>query len=61
MPEITEAQFARYVGVQKGGYFNMFDSQARFATGLRKEAYFEILRSYSELAKKYPKVLEKNK
>ena len=50
--EFTDQQlknFARYVRVQMGGRYNMFDPRARAATGLSQDEYTFIIKNYSEL------------
>ena len=51
--EITKGQFLMYKAVQESGMFNMFDPRARGLTGLDKETYVEILKTYDELENKY--------
>ena len=52
---ITLEQFNAFRAVQFGGSFNMMSPQARAATGLRKDVYFEILQNYEALEAKYGK------
>ena len=50
--EFTEQQlknFKKYVRVQMGGRYNMFDPRARAATGLSQDEYTFIIKNYSEL------------
>lgn len=54
----TKEQFAAYVRVQYIGLWNMFSQEAIEATGLDKETYLKILRSYEALALKYPEVIK---
>lgn len=54
----TKEQFAAYVRVQYSGLWNMFSQEAMEATGLDKETYMKILRSYEALALKYPEVIK---
>ena len=51
--KITKEQFHAYQKVQFRGLWNMFDSQAREATGLPREVYVAILTQYDELQKEY--------
>ena len=57
----TKEQFAAYVRVQYSGRWNMFSQEAIEATGLDKETYLRILRSYEALALKYPEVIKEAK
>ena len=57
----TKEEFAAYVQVQYSGLWNMFSPQAIEATGLDKETYLRILRSYEALALKYPEVIKEVK
>lgn len=57
----TKEQFAAYVRVQYSGLWNMFSQEAIEATGLDKETYLRILRSYEALALKYPEVIKEAK
>jgi hypothetical protein len=52
---ITLEQFNAFRAVQFGGSFNMMSPQARAATGLSKDVYFEILQNYEALEAKYGK------
>lgn len=52
---ITLEQFNAFRAVQTGGSFNMMSPQARIATGLPKDIYFEILQNYEALEAKYGK------
>lgn len=54
----TKEQFTAYVRVQYSGLWNMFSPEAIEATGLDKETYLRILRSYKALALKYPEVIK---
>jgi hypothetical protein len=50
----TEKQlkdFKAYRKVQMGGRWNMFDPQARRATGLERDEYLFVMENYSELQK----------
>lgn len=57
----TKEQFAAYVQIQFLGLWNMFSPEARQATGLSKDTYISVMKHYSELAEKYPEVIEENK
>lgn len=57
----TKEEFAAYVRVQYSGLWNMFSQEAIEATGLDKETYLRILRSYEALALKYPEVIKEAK
>ena len=57
----TKEQFTAYVKVQFSGRYNMFSQEAMIATGLDKETYLRILRSYKALSLKYPEVIEEAK
>ena len=54
----TKEQFTAYVRVQYSGLWNMFSQEAMIATGLDKETYLRILRSYKALSLKYPEVIK---
>jgi len=41
--------FKAYRKVQMGGRWNMFDPQARAATGLTKDEYSFVMKNYGEL------------
>lgn len=50
--EFTNRQlknFAKYVRVQMGGRYNMFDPRARAATGMDKDEYIFVMENYSAL------------
>ena len=50
--EFTNQQlqnFKKYVRVQMGGRYNMFDPRARAATGLDKDEYLFVMENYSAL------------
>lgn len=57
----TREQFRAYVQVQYLGLWNMFSPQAIEATGLSKDTYISVMEHYTELAEKYPEVIEENK
>ena len=43
------ADWRAYEKVRKGGQWNMWDEDAKRASGLRREDYLFVLRNYSEL------------
>jgi hypothetical protein len=43
--------FKAYRKVQLGGKWNMFDSQARLATGLSESEYIFVMKNYTALKK----------
>ena len=50
--EFTNQQlqnFKKYVRVQMGGRYNMFDPRARAATGMDKDEYIFVMENYSAL------------
>ena len=50
--EFTNQQlqnFKKYVRVQMGGRYNMFDPRARAATGLDKDEYVFVMENYDKL------------
>lgn len=50
--EFTNQQlqnFEKYVRVQMGGRYNMFDPRARAATGMDKDEYIFVMENYSAL------------
>ena len=54
---ITENEFSAYEEVRASGVTNMWAvSLVSEISGLPEEKIMEIMRSYSELMKKYPKV-----
>jgi len=53
MIKVTDEDFEVYESVREHGQWNMFDQEARRATGLDKDTYIAIIRHYNELAKKY--------
>jgi len=53
--KITYNEFMSYIEVQQYGSFNMLSSKAIEATGLNKEKYVEIMKTYGTLYKKYIK------
>jgi|TARA_Y100000310_G_C20608534_1_gene776804 hypothetical protein len=55
MIEITSNDFESYEGVREYGKWNMFDPNARKATGLEKDVYITIIRHYDELKSKFGK------
>ena len=55
----TEKQledFKAYRKVQMGGRWNMFDPQARRATGLERDEYTFVMKNYSKLRAEVDKV-----
>ena len=50
---VTKEQFMRYYKVQMGGRYNMFDRRAIALTGLDDKTYWDIIKNYDELFKKY--------
>ena len=49
--KITYNEFMSYIEVQQYGSFNMLSSKAIEATGLDKEKYVEIMKTYGTLYK----------
>ena len=50
--EFTNQQlqnFKKYVRVQMGGRYSMFDPRARAATGMDKDEYIFVMENYSAL------------
>ena len=50
--EFTNQQlqnFKKYVRVQMGGRYNMFDPRARAATGMDEDEYIFVMDNYSAL------------
>lgn len=50
--EFTNQQlqnFKKYVRVQMGGRYNMFDPRARAATGMDKDEYVFVMENYDKL------------
>lgn len=43
--------FKRYLKVQMGGRFNMFDPRARQLTGMDQDSYLYVMEHYEDLAK----------
>ena len=52
---VSEEEFVAYEAVRQLGYFNMFDSAAREASGLDVETYNEIIDNYDVYHKTYMK------
>ena len=44
---ITKNEFDAYEGVRRYGAWNMFDPEARAATGLEKDKYVAIISNYN--------------
>lgn len=53
--QVTSDDFESYESVRRNGSWNMFDPEARAATGLDKDTYIAIIRNYNELKEKYNK------
>lgn len=53
--KITYNEFMSYIEVQQYGSFNMLSPEAIKSTGLSKEKYVEIIKTYGTLYKKYMK------
>jgi len=53
---ITKDEFFAYEGVRKYGAWNMFETEARRASGLDKNTYFNIIHNYTQLKKKYKEI-----
>ena len=53
--KITYSEFMSYIEVQQYGSFNMLSPEAIESTGLSKEKYVEIIKTYGTLYKKYMK------
>ena len=51
----------QYEEVKQKGLYNMLDKRARILTGLTEKDYNYILKNYTELMLKFPKVKEKAK
>ena len=51
--QVTKKQFEAYLRVQKSGKYNMFDPQAKAATGLEKDTYLMIIDKYDMLFEKF--------
>ena len=56
--DISRQSFADYVFVQKQGHFNMMSEEAREMAFLTRDEHYSIISHYSELAKKFPEVVE---
>jgi hypothetical protein len=56
---ISEDDFRSYLEVQKSGFYNMFDPNAKELTRLDKDTYLAIMKNYSKLKEKYPETYEK--
>ncbi len=56
-----EEKLLQYEIVRQQGYYNMLDKRARILTGLTEKDYNYILKNYTELILKFPKVKEKAK
>ena len=52
---ITKNEFDAYEGVRRYGAWNMFDPEARAATGLEKDKYVAIISNYNALKDKFVK------
>lgn len=56
--EITKEQFEAYVDVQMSGATNMFDVRTvQELSGLERDEITAIMSQYSDLAGKYPEVI----
>ena len=53
MSEVTKEEFEAYKRVQVSGMYNMYTPEAIRETGLDKDTYFNVIKNYSELNKKY--------
>ena len=49
----SKEQFKAYRRVQDSGAYNMFTPDAILSTGLDKETYFDIVKTYDEYTEKY--------
>ena len=58
--DISLDDFLAYRDVQMMGDYNMFDPNARLATGLKRNIYVGIISNYRELADKYSAEVEKH-
>ena len=58
--DISLNDFLAYRDVQMMGDYNMFDPNARLATGLDKETFIGIISNYSELDDKYSDEIKKH-
>ena len=50
---ITKNEFDAYEGVRRYGAWNMFDPEARAATGLEKDKYVAIISNYNALKRRF--------
>ena len=55
---IDNILFDRFVAVQYEGAYNMMSQEARESADLSRDEHFTIMKRYSELAEKYPAVIE---
>jgi hypothetical protein len=58
--EISLDDFLAYRDVQMMGNYNMFDPNARLATGLERNIYAGIISNYQKLADKYSAEVEEH-
>ena len=58
--EISLDDFLAYRDVQMMGNYNMFDPNARLATGLERNIYVGIISNYQALADKYSAEVEEH-
>ena len=56
-----EEKLLQYEIVRQQGYYNMLDKRARILTGLTEKDYIYILKNYTKLIQKFPKVKDKAK
>ena len=56
-----EEKLLQYEIVRQQGYYNMLDKRARILTGLTEKDYDYILKHYTKLILKFPKVKERAK
>lgn len=56
LAEITRSEFVAYERVRQKGTWNMFDPNARLATGLDKDTYAAIMHHYASVMAKWPEV-----
>ena len=54
----SKEDFIIYEAVRSSGNWNMFEPNARKATGLSREAFLNVLTNYEALMEEYPDVRE---
>ena len=58
---VTKAEFQRYEAVRRRGLVNMLSPQVCQLAKISKETHGVIIRTYEQLAKKWPDVVEEYK